>query len=83
MTERRKDEKEQGDKEEPAALLANGPSVYLPGCDVLADEESDQTYGFISKQPLDQTQAVQALHRSERRAGAVFVFGLTETQHII
>lgn len=73
MTERRKDEKEQGDKKEPAGLLANGlsvhPPVYLPDCDILADEESDQTYGFISKQPLDQTRPVQVLHSSDLCAG--------------
>lgn len=69
MTERRKDEKEHGDKEEPAGLLANGlsvhPPVYLPDWDILADEESDQTYAFISKQRFDQTQPVQVLHRSD------------------
>lgn len=73
MTERRKDEKEQGDKKEPAGLLANGlsvhPPVYLPDCDILADEESDQTYGFISKQPLDQTRPGQVLHSSDLCAG--------------
>lgn len=95
MTERRKDEKEQGDKEEPVGLLANGlslyPPVYLPDCDILADEESDQTYGFISKQQLDQTQPVQVLHRSDGCADwfscsnreAVFTFSFPETQHII
>lgn len=63
MTERRTDEKEEGDKEEPAGLWVH-PLVYLPDCDILADEESDQTAGFIPKQPLDQTQPVQELHGS-------------------
>lgn len=63
MTERRTDEKEEGDKEEPAGLWVH-PPVYLPDCDILADEESDRTAGFIPKQPLDQTQPVQELHGS-------------------
>lgn len=63
MTERRTDEKEEGDKEEPAGLWVHAP-VYLPDCDILADEESDRTAGFIPKQPLDQTQPVQELHGS-------------------
>lgn len=35
--------------------------VYLPDCNIVADEGSDQTYSFISKQPLDQTDPGQAL----------------------
>lgn len=92
MTERRKDKKEQGDKGEPAGLLANGrsvhPPIYLADCEIVADEESDQTYDFISKQPLDQTQPVQVLSRSDRCADwlfweAVLTFGFTERQHIV
>lgn len=74
MTERRTDEKEEGDKEEPAGPSVH-PPVYLPDCDILADEESDQTAGFIPKQPLDQTQPVQELHRSAGRAAGLLCSG--------
>lgn len=63
---------------EPVRLLANSllvnPSVYKVECSILPDDGSDKTYGFISKQLLDQTepgqghsavQAMLSLHKPE------------------
>lgn len=48
---------------EPGRLLANGllvnPCVYPLECSILPDDGSDKTYGFISKQLLDQTEPGQ------------------------
>lgn len=48
---------------EPGRLLANSllvnPSVYKVECSILPDDGSDKTYGFISKQLLDQTEPGQ------------------------
>lgn len=54
------------DKEvrEPAQLPANGllvnPCVYPLEYNILPDDASDKTHGFISKQLLDQTEPGQA-----------------------
>ena len=58
-------------RDESGRLLANSllvnPCVYPVECSILPDDGSDKTYGFISKQLLDQTEPGQghaaALHR--------------------
>ncbi len=54
-------------------LLVN-PRVYSVECNIFLDDGSDKTYGFISKQLLDQTELCQA-HGSTR---ASFLCSLTK-----
>lgn len=60
---RREGVKECERRMEPRPLPANGllvnPCVYPLQCSILVDDGGDKTYGFISKQLLDQTEPGQ------------------------
>lgn len=54
------------------SLLVN-PCVYPVECSILPDDGSDKTYGFISKQLLDQTEPGQG-HGAARASFSLYNF---------
>lgn len=72
---------------EPGRLLANGllvnPCVYPLECSILPDDGSDKTYGFISKQLLDQTEPGQGQSAAQASSLCSLLKGFSASKETI